>query len=120
MPEVMLDAEGLGKKYLLQHRAAGYDTLREKLGDGLRRLFGGESPTAAARESPLEEFWALRGASLQIRQGEVVGLIGRNGAGKSTLLKIISRITEPTEGRPRIRGRLASLRDGGTARKVDA
>jgi len=114
MSEVILDAQGLGKKYLLQHRAAGYDTLREKLGDGLRRLFRAGSAASAGSELPLEEFWALRGASLQIRQGESVGLIGRNGAGKSTLLKIISRITEPTEGRLRIRGRVASLLEVGT------
>jgi len=114
MSEVILDAQGLGKKYLLHHRAAGYDTLREKLGDGLRRLFRAGSAASAASELPLEEFWALRGASLQIRQGESVGLIGRNGAGKSTLLKIISRITEPTEGRLRICGRVASLLEVGT------
>ena len=114
MSEVILDAQGLGKKYLLHHRAAGYDTLREKLGEGLRRLFRAGPATPAAGELPLEEFWALREAFLQIRQGESVGLIGRNGAGKSTLLKIISRITEPTEGRLRIRGRVASLLEVGT------
>jgi homopolymeric O-antigen transport system ATP-binding protein len=114
MSEVILDAQGLGKKYVLQHRVAGYDTLREKLGDGLRRLVRGGSAAPHPHESPTEEFWALREASLQIRQGEAVGLIGRNGAGKSTLLKIISRITEPTEGRLRIRGRVASLLEVGT------
>ena len=114
MSEVILDAQGLGKKYLLQHRIAGYDTLREKLGDGLRRLVRGGPAAPVLHESPTEEFWALREASLQIRQGEAVGLIGRNGAGKSTLLKIISRITEPTEGRLRIRGRVASLLEVGT------
>lgn len=62
----------------------------------------------------IEDFWALRNVSFDVGQGEVVGVIGRNGAGKSTLLKILSRITEPTEGRITIRGRLASLLEVGT------
>jgi homopolymeric O-antigen transport system ATP-binding protein len=114
MADVVLNAEGLGKHYLLQHRIAGYDTLREKFSENLRRLITAKRPLPGPREAALEEFWALRDVSLQIRQGEVVGLIGRNGAGKSTLLKIISRITDPTEGRLRIRGRAASLLEVGT------
>lgn len=61
-----------------------------------------------------KEFWALRNISFDVQQGEVLGIIGRNGAGKTTLLKIISQITEPTEGEIRIQGRVASLLEVGT------
>lgn len=114
MRDVVLNSEGIGKHYLLRHRVAGYDTLREKLGETLRRLASARRSTPDPRAASVEEFWALRDVSLQIRQGESVGLIGHNGAGKSTFLKIISRITEPTEGRLSIRGRAASLLEVGT------
>ena len=68
----------------------------------------------SGRAAPEERIWALKDVTFEVKEGEVVGIIGRNGAGKSTLLKILSRITEPTEGRVEIRGRVASLLEVGT------
>lgn len=109
----VIRVSGLGKEYIIGGREKGHETFREMLTSSLtapfrrlRKLKG-----AVAEE---ERFWALKEVSFEVRQGEVVGIIGRNGAGKSTLLKILSRITEPTEGRIEIRGRVASLLEVGT------
>ena len=104
----VIQVEGLGKKYRRGLSAGRSDTLRDMLTNFVR------SPLAAFRPPQYETFWALRDVSLEVREGEVLGLIGRNGAGKTTLLKILSRITQPTTGWAEIRGRVRSLLEVGT------
>jgi lipopolysaccharide transport system ATP-binding protein len=103
----VIQAEGLGKRYR-RAAIAQRGMLRDRLTLALR------SPLRALRGAPVETFWALKDVSLQVGEGEVLGLIGRNGAGKTTLLKILSRITRPTEGWAEIRGRVRSLLEVGT------
>ena len=113
----MISIEQLGKRYMLCHRGVSerYRTLRDTLAEGTRAVLSRywSRPRGGRKEVP-GDFWALRNITFQAKQGEVVGIIGPNGAGKSTLLKILSRVTEPTEGRVRIRGRVASLLEVGT------
>lgn len=113
MTNAIITAENLGKRYKLRHEAqVPYQTLREALTAKARRVFSAGRPDAHLATH--EDFWALRDINFEIHRGDVVGIIGRNGAGKSTLLKILSRITEPTTGRIRLRGRVASLLEVGT------
>jgi lipopolysaccharide transport system ATP-binding protein len=112
----ILSARAVSKRYVLEHKAAGGPTdLRETLAHGLANLARRLRPGGVgARRVESEEFWALRDVSLELAEGDVVGILGRNGAGKSTLLKLISRIMEPTAGEIRIRGRVGSLLEVGT------
>jgi lipopolysaccharide transport system ATP-binding protein len=114
--EPIIEIRNISKQYQLGERSRFHESFRETLIDTFRkpwqRLRG--SPRNVNETPRATSFWALRNVSLDIERGDTVGIIGSNGAGKSTLLKILSQITEPTEGYIKIRGRMASLLEVGT------
>ncbi|MHC4215804.1 MAG: ABC transporter ATP-binding protein, partial [Planctomycetota bacterium] len=119
MSNTIIQIENLAKKYLIKHQQQGSytalrDVITEKVKSLGKRIISPWNNRQSSTHSTTEDFWALKDISFKVKQGEVIGIIGRNGAGKSTLLKIISRITEPTKGRIRIKGRVASLLEVGT------
>ena len=118
--DTVISVEGLSKSYLIGHDGPQerYHSLRDTVVRHGRNYVRKAVDMARGRQiiqgDSVEEFWALKDVSFEVKRGEVLGIIGRNGAGKSTLLKILSRITEPTSGRVVLDGRVASLLEVGT------
>ena len=104
MSDAVIRVEGIGKRYRVGERES-YRALRDVLSNAFR---------SNGKRAPKDFIWAVRDVSFDVKQGEVVGLIGRNGAGKSTLLKLLARITRPTTGHAELHGRIASLLEVGT------
>lgn len=117
---VVIKIEDLWKEYRLG--VIGHGTLTHDLESWWARVRGKEDPNSkitpmlAGQEKQIEgdHFWALQGINLEVKEGEILGIIGKNGAGKSTLLKILSRVTAPTKGTIKVKGRIASLLEVGT------
>lgn len=107
MSDIAIKVDNLGKQYRIGMMQSQYRTLRDNIVEGFQRIGRG-------RKGSTSTIWALRNVSFEVRQGQVLGVIGRNGAGKSTLLKLLARVTDPTEGKGEIHGRVGSLLEVGT------
>src|SRR5262245_56920299 len=121
MPKTIIIVGNLSKSYLVGHESVQrepYTSLRDGIAREARNFARKAIDVLHGRQivqgDEVKEFWALKNVSFQVKEGEVLGIIGRNGAGKSTLLKVLSRITEPSQGRVLLRGRVASLLEVGT------
>ena len=110
MSEIAVRVDGLSKQYKIGGRQKSYGTLRDHMISTVKSMIG----LNEGRGETSKTFWALNDVSFEVKQGEVLGIIGRNGAGKSTLLKLLTRITEPTCGRIEINGRVSSLLEVGS------
>ncbi len=110
MSATAIQVEGLSKQYRIGQAVNNYRTLRETVMES----FSGTRMIDKGRPNHPETIWALRDVTFDVKQGQVIGIVGRNGAGKSTLLKVLSRVTEPTAGFVEIRGRVGSLLEVGT------
>lgn len=110
MNKTAIRVEDVGKKYQIGEMRSSYNTLR----DSISTLFSRKNKNNGENGTGSDYIWALRHVSFEVEQGQVLGIIGKNGAGKSTLLKILSRVTEPTEGKVKIVGRVGSLLEVGT------
>ena len=106
--QTALKIENIKKKYVIKHVTKKPDDKRERAKLALYNL------THPKQSNQKEDFWALNGVNFEVKQGEKVGIIGKNGAGKSTLLKVISRITEPTDGKIEFYGKISSMLEVGT------
>lgn len=119
MSKIVLKAENIGKSYIIGHeKKERYVSLRDVIVNSFKNFFKKTKNVLKGSQiisgDNLEEFWALRDINLELNQGDRLGIIGMNGAGKSTLLKVLSRITNPTEGIIKIKGRVSSLLEVGT------